>query len=351
MVTKSGTNGLHGALVFWNTNTSLNALSYFSKLSTDNPATGPVTHDKIRGIVPYIGFNRYRGTIGGPLVIPKVYNGRNRTFWQYAGDYFFMPYSTNGLFTVPTAKQRTGDFSELLSLGSQYQLYDPYSAVATPGGHVSRTPLAGNIPTNRQVRGALLPYWPLPNTTGTTNGLNNYTGAPNSSIDMAQHFGRVDQVINQNNHAFVSYNRYCLYALQNITFGKPLGDVYSTGGIQANCHQGATADEVYTPAPNWVLHFSYGLIRFISNQPSTSRLRLSVACRRPSSQVDPELATLPALSVPTSPASAAPAARTRSFTPPSSAARPQPCSHSIRFGTGFRTTGINRITYGNLTPA
>src|SRR5437763_7988861 len=63
MVTKSGTNGLHGALVFWNTNTSLNALSYFSKLSIDNPATGPVTHQKIRGIVPYIGFNRYRGTI------------------------------------------------------------------------------------------------------------------------------------------------------------------------------------------------------------------------------------------------------------------------------------------------
>ena len=40
MVTKSGTNGLHGALVFWNTNTSLNALSYFSKLSINNPATG-----------------------------------------------------------------------------------------------------------------------------------------------------------------------------------------------------------------------------------------------------------------------------------------------------------------------
>jgi hypothetical protein len=359
MVTKSGTNGLHGALVFWNTNTSLNALSYFSKLSIDNPATGPVTHDKIRGIVPYIGFNRYRGTIGGPLVIPKVYNGRNRTFWQYAGDYFFMPYSTNGLFTVPTAKQRTGDFSELLSLGSQYQLYDPYSAVATPGGHVSRTPLAGNIiPTNRlsPVAQKLLPYWPLPNTTGTTNGLNNYTGAPNSSIDMAQHFGRVDQVINQNNHAFVSYNRYCLYALQNITFGKPLGDVYSTGGIQANCHQGATADEVYTPAPNWVLHFSYGLIRFISNQPSTSKgydlskLGLSPALI---SQVDPELATLPALSITniTSIGGASGGKNSQLYHTFFGSASHNRGSHSIRFGTEFRTTGINRITYGNLTPA
>ena len=171
--------------------------------------------------------------IGGPLVIPKLYNGRNRTFWQYAGDYFFMPYSTNGLFTVPTVKERSGDFSDLLALGSQYQIYDPYSAVATAGGHIARSPLAGNIiPANRlsPVAQKLLQYWPLPNTVGIANGQNNYTGAPNSSIDMAQHFGRVDQVISDNNHAFVSYNRYCLYALQNITFGQPLGDVYSTGG-------------------------------------------------------------------------------------------------------------------------
>jgi hypothetical protein len=93
MVTKSGTNGFHGSLVFWNTNTSLNALSYFSKQSINNPATGPVTKGKIRGIVPYISFNRYRGVGSGPLVIPKLYNGRNKTFWTYSGDYFFMPYS------------------------------------------------------------------------------------------------------------------------------------------------------------------------------------------------------------------------------------------------------------------
>src|SRR5205085_3957870 len=131
--------------------------------------------------------------------------------------------------------------------------------------------LAGNIiPASRlsPVAQKLLPYWPLPNTTGTSNGLNNYTGAPNSSIDMAQHFGRLDQVISDSNHAFVSYNRYCLYALQNITFGQPLGDIYPAGGIQANCHQGATLDDVITPAPNWVLDFRYGLVRFLSRAPS-----------------------------------------------------------------------------------
>ena len=359
MVTKSGTNGLHGALVFWNTNTSLNALSYFSKLSIDNPATGPVTHEKIRGIVPYIGFNRYRGTIGGPLVIPKLYNGRNRTFWQYAGDYFFMPYSTNGLFSVPTAKERNGDFSDLLALGAQYQIYDPYSATATADGHVVRKPLPGNIiPANQlsPVAQKLLRYWPLPNTTGTADGQQNYTGAPNSSIDMAQHFGRVDQVIGQNNHAFVSYNRYCLYALQNITFGKPLGDVYSTGVIQANCHQGASFDEVYTPAPNWVLHFSYGLVRFLSNQPSTSQgYDLSKLGMSPAliAQVDPALATLPAVTIPniTSIGGTSGGKNSQLYHNVFASATHVRGGHSIRFGTEFRTTAINRISYGNLTPA
>ena len=359
MVTKSGTNGFHGSLVFWNTNTDLNALAYFSKLSIDNPATGPVTHDKIRGIVPYIGFNRYRGTGGGPLVIPKVYNGRNRTFWQYAGDYFFMPYSTNGLFTVPTANNRNGDFSDLLALGSQYQIYDPYSATATAGGHVARKPLPGNIiPPNliSPVAQKLLRYWPLPNTTGTSNGLQNYTGAPNSYIDMAQHFGRVDQVISDNNHAFVSYNRYCLYALQNITFGKPLGDVYSTGGIQANCHQGATLDDVITPAPDWVLHFSYGLVRFLSNQPSTSqgfdlnKLGMSPALI---AQVDPALATLPAISITnyTGIGGTSGGRSSQLYHNFFASATHMRGAHSIRFGTEFRTTAINRINYGNLTPA
>ncbi len=359
MVTKSGTNGFHGALVFWNTNTDLNALSYFSKISIDNPATGPVTHGKIRGIVPYIGFNRYRGTGGGPLVIPKVYNGRNRTFWQYAGDYFFMPYSTNGLFTVPTARQRNGDFSDLLALGSQYQIYDPYSATPAAGGHIARKPLTGNIIPASQlspVAQKLLQYWPLPNTTGTANGLQNYTGAPNSYIDMAQHFGRVDQVISDNNHAFVSYNRYCLYALQNITFGKPLGDVYSTGGIQANCHQGATFDEVYTPAPNWVIHFSYGLVRFLSNQPSTSqgydlkKLGMSPALI---AQVDPALATLPAIGITniTGIGGASGGKNSQLYHNIFTSATHVRGEHSIRFGTEFRTTAIGRISYGNLTPA
>jgi hypothetical protein len=358
MVTKSGTNGFHGALVVWNTNTDLNALEYFSKRSIDDPSTGPVTHNKIRGLVPYIGFNRYRGTGGGPLVIPGVYNGRNRTFWQYAGDYFYMPYSSNGLFTVPTVKERQGDFSDLLALGSQYQIYDPNSAVATAGGHVSRSPLAGNIiPSNRlsPVAQKLLGYYPLPVSAGTSTGLNNYTGVPNSSIDMAQHFGRVDQVISNNNRAFVSYNRYCLLATQSVTFGT-INGVQPIGGIQSNCHQGATLDEVFTPSPNWVLDFRYGLVRFSAYRPTMSlgfdlnKIGLDPQLVK---QLDPAMTAMPAITIDnvTGIGAASGSQAGQLYQNFFASATHMRGNHALRVGTEFRVTQIINNTWGNISPA
>ena len=139
----------------------------------------------------------------------------------------------------------------------------------------SRSPLPGNIiPASMfqvPVAQNLLKYYPLPNTTGTATGVNNYTGVPNSSIDQADHFGRVDQVISDNDRLFVSYNRSCILALQNRYLGGAgNGIVAPTGAIQNNCHQAVTADNVLTPSPTWVVHFSYGLIRYRSLNPSTS---------------------------------------------------------------------------------
>ncbi|HEY3839538.1 MAG TPA: carboxypeptidase-like regulatory domain-containing protein [Bryobacteraceae bacterium] len=366
MVTKSGTNGLHGALIFYNTNTDLNALSYFSKTSIDNPATGPVTHYKIRSVVPYISYNRYRGVIGGPLIIPKLYNGKNRTFWMYSGDYFYEPYSSNGFYTVPTPAERTGNFSSLLSLGSNYQIYDPYSAVATAGGHLARSPLPGNIiPTSQlsPVAQNLLKYYPLPNTVGTATGANNYTGVPNSSIDQADHFGRVDQVITDNDRLFVSYNRSCILALQNRYLGGAgNGIVAPTGAIQNNCHQAVTLDNVYTPAPSWVFHFSYGLIRYRSLNPSTSAgVSLSalgfspqLVAQVPATTGLGPAATLPALSIDggniTAIGSTSGSQNGELYNLFFFSANHIVGAHSLKFGVEFRTTAYTAHSYGNLVP-
>ena len=359
MVTKSGTNDLHGAVAIWNQNTTLNSIEFFSGKTINNPATGPVTHAKIRSQVPYLNWFRERGTLGGPVYIPKVYNGRNRTFWQYGGDHFHMPYSTAGYRTVPTPAERTGDFSALLALGSQYQIYDPYSAVATPGGHVSRTPLPGNIvPASRQspVALQLMQYWPQPNTTPASNGTNNYYGGPYSSIDYTASFLRLDQVVNDKNRAYFSYNRYCLYALQNIYFGQPSGNIYPTGAIQANCHQMAALDESITPSPTWVLDFRYGITHFTSYAPSTTNgFNTNSIGMWPGlmSGVDTTKTTIPALSIDSVTGIGAAAGSQsgifyQNFFASASHMRG---NHTIRFGLDLRSTARDSNPWGNVTPA
>ena len=360
MVTKSGTNDFHGAAAIWWQNTTLNSIEFFTGKTIDNPATGPVTHAKIRSQVPYLNWFRERGTIGGPVYIPKLYNGRNRTFWQYGGDHFFMPYSTSGYRTVPTPAERTGDFSALLALGSSYQIYDPYSAVATPGGHVARSPLPGNIvPTSLQspVALKLMQYWPQPNTTPASNGTNNYyDGSPYSSIDYTASFLRLDQVVNDKNRAYLSYNRYCLYALQNIYFGQPTGTIYPTGAIQANCHQMAALDESITPSPTWVLDFRYGITHFTSYAPSTTNgFDTNSIGMWPGlmSGVDTTKTTIPALSIDnvTGIGAAAGSQSGIFYQNLFASASHMRGNHSIRFGLDLRSTARDSNTWGNVTPA
>ena len=100
--------------------------------------------------LPVYQDNRYGASAGAPVIIPKLYNGKNKTFWFYSweANLFGNPQSYNT--TVPTEKMRTGDLSEYLALGSAYQVYDPRSTVTAPNGRFSRTPIPGNIiPTSR----------------------------------------------------------------------------------------------------------------------------------------------------------------------------------------------------------
>ena len=74
------------------------------------------------------------------------YNGRGKTFFMYGfeGIHEARP-RNNGTPTVPTEKMRNGDFSELLALGPQYQIYNPFTRRAVAGGRVQADPFPGNI--------------------------------------------------------------------------------------------------------------------------------------------------------------------------------------------------------------
>ena len=126
-VTKSGTNDLHGTIFhnmrrdIWNAN------------AWANNARGAAK--------PKDRFNEYGTGVGGPIWIPKLYNGRNKSFFFFTYSRDKRPISTGAVLnTVPSALMRQGNFSQ-----SSQVIYDP----ATTAGSV-RTPFAGNIiPTSR----------------------------------------------------------------------------------------------------------------------------------------------------------------------------------------------------------
>jgi hypothetical protein len=127
-VTKSGTNQLHGDLYEYLENTALNARGFFA-------ATTPVTH-----------MNDFGGTVGGPIYIPHVYNGRNKAFWFFS--YERSPYVAGvepSLISVPSMAERNGDFSDWVTpTGAQIPIYDP-ATTAIVNGQVVRQQFPGNI--------------------------------------------------------------------------------------------------------------------------------------------------------------------------------------------------------------
>ncbi len=185
MVSKSGTNEWHGTLYEFLRNDKLDARNAFA-LSR-----------------PPFRFNQFGGSIGGPLRIPKIYDGRNRSFvfFNYEGSRFVN--YTNRLFTVPTNLQRQGDFSQTaIANGTILGVYDPASTIANPAGSgFVRTPFPGNrIPSSRfdRITAAIMNDVPLANTTPSSavTQINNYFEQRRRQTSNDQYIGRLDHNFN-----------------------------------------------------------------------------------------------------------------------------------------------------------
>lgn len=165
---KSGTNDLHGTVYdFWK-NRALNANSWLNNRS-----------GRARD---FLNVHTFGYSVGGPVWIPKVFNGRNKLFFfhNYEGYRDVLP--SRQLLSVPTAQERSGDFSQRrTAAGALIQVYDPMTTAAVPGqaNRYTRTPFAGNlIPASRidAVAKNLANYYPAPNATPTDafSNANNY---------------------------------------------------------------------------------------------------------------------------------------------------------------------------------
>ncbi|MEO8734921.1 MAG: TonB-dependent receptor [Edaphobacter sp.] len=186
-VTKSGSNQFHGSLFEFIRNDVLDARQY------DFVGTRPSR-------TPF-KWNQYGFTLGGPVWIPKIFNGRNKLFFLSNYEGFRLRQNANTLYTVPTAEMRRGDFSSLLP-GNQ--LYDP-STKTLVNGVASGTPYKNNQVTNiNPVSTLLLKYLPLPNITSTTLN-NNYETSLASPLNKDQFTQRIDYIQNEKASWFARY--------------------------------------------------------------------------------------------------------------------------------------------------
>jgi len=177
---KSGTNRFHGSGYDYFVNEALNAAQPFINVK-------PVNRQ-----------NDYGFTLGGPVWLPKVYDGHNKTFFFFNWEEFRQrQFTNNQLTTVPTLAYRAGDFSQALTgrnigtdpLGRaiiEGAIYDPSTTRPAPNGQVIRDPFPNNkIPLSQMDPVALniQALIPLPTSSGVVNnGVYPFTTSKVASI-------------------------------------------------------------------------------------------------------------------------------------------------------------------------
>jgi hypothetical protein len=197
--TRSGTNAFHGTAFEFLRNNDLDARNYDFNSSTRS-ATNPSPVS-----TPYRQ-NQYGYTLGGPIWIPKVYNGKNRLFFLSNYEGFKSRTTTSNLATTLTQAMRNGDFSAVST-----PLQDPLSRTGT-FPNITSTPFPGNqIPSARFDKNSLLlmsKFFPLPNQPATAGlPLRNYQYNTSTPVDKDQVTERIDFNESTNSQWFGRYSR------------------------------------------------------------------------------------------------------------------------------------------------
>jgi len=190
MVTKSGTNQLHGSLYEFFRNDKLDARNTFATTK------------------PPFRYNQYGVAVGGPVIKDKTFFFGNWEQYDYRR-------STSPISTMPTARQRAGDFGDLFGTnGALIPIYDP----ATTNG-LTRAVFPNNrIPANRldPVSLKVNEFYPLPNRTPTNafTNANNFGNVASEVKSMRQYTAKIDHRFNDKNSLFGRYS-YFLHKTDN----------------------------------------------------------------------------------------------------------------------------------------
>jgi Carboxypeptidase regulatory-like domain len=250
---KSGTNLIHGSVYDYLKNDKLNANSWSN--NKNNVLRGRQRH------------NEYGFSISGPVYIPKVYNGKNKTFfffnWEQINDHGVATPTAN----VPTDLQRAGDFSQTFtSSGALIQIYDPQTTVADPtrSSGYSRSVFPGNvIPANRidPIMKKVLGYYEEPTLAlSPTLGTNWSKNFP-LTTHQNKYFTRVDQNFGDKNRLFFRFGYQVspqTSPYTNIAFP---GEGTNGGGNQRTTAYSYALSDTETFLPTLIGEFRFGYTR------------------------------------------------------------------------------------------
>ncbi len=280
---KSGTNQPHGTLYEFLRNSAMDAKNYFD--ASDAP-------------IPPFKQNQFGFSFGGPVEIPKMYHGRDKTF-------FFADYqgtrvrsSQTVITTVPPEAWRTGDFSGFQTI------YDPATTVINPDGTATRQPFSGNqILASRfdPVAKQLIDLFPAPNLPGSVSSAgvaNNYLANPASISNVNQFDIRIDHRISNRDSLFGRFSFSNQNASAQGPIPPPLDSAIFFDSNYLNYSRNLALSETHVFTPHLVneLRFGYNHAR-IERLQFNSNENISAQFKIPGIPFKPGYGGLPFLAI------------------------------------------------------
>jgi hypothetical protein len=270
--TISGTNTYHGNLYFLVRNEAFDANQYFHKDTIVNGAVLPRNRDR---------FFQEGGSFGGPVRIPHLYNGHDKTFFFVNYDRTAVPNSTTVTETVPTAAQRTGDLSNASApvfvdgTMRNSQKY-PVQTIYQPTGK-SALPFAGNqVGPIDPAAAKILALLPLPNTLGNIDYVNNrytnnWTSLQNLTGTIQKIVVRVDEIVTPKDRLSFNVYRYTNTSPNPVTYNSPL--LNTTWNCSCTNAWLPSIDYTRVWTPTLVMDLNMGFFRnvILRNPPGTGQ--------------------------------------------------------------------------------
>lgn len=276
MMTKAGTNGLHGSVSWQHWQQRWGGTPFFIRQQRlRDIATAEAKGDAARAqqlrsapTLPSAHTNNYTGTVGGPVILPKIYNGKNKLFFffSYTGTKDRLTETGNINRTIPSMANRQGDFSQLLQADAvRYQIYDPLSVRPDPRRptHYVRSPIPGNIiPKSRMVNptyDAYLKFLPTPNNEPANprlEPLNNYVAVAMPWI--MNYYAVTNRIDYQHSNQHRFFARWTSSDWDEDRFDWVYESFPGLRGKQQNTRRnlGATLDWVYAPSASTVFNIT-----------------------------------------------------------------------------------------------